>query len=156
MLVINFVPTFSDNSMLFSAEDVAWQFRGSVVDGRVYLCIDTLLASNVSNVVHQYQIVKHLMLNLHLFGVGIDGCSSINNDFGGFGGNFKEVTDQLESIYFMSEEKGLVTLKVHNKLAANKVLKMVQETERQLVANLKRFEARQLNELHTSRMRYGF
>ncbi|MBD2201620.1 hypothetical protein H6G33_09695 [Calothrix sp. FACHB-1219] len=118
MLVVKFVPTFSENSMLQTAEDVAWQFRGNVVDGEVYVCIDLILNSN--KVVYKYQVVKHLMLQLLMFGVGVKGCTQIDKDFVGYACNivetFKPLEEQLEEIYFRDDKHGIISAKRYQKL----------------------------------------
>ncbi|MBD2201619.1 hypothetical protein H6G33_09690 [Calothrix sp. FACHB-1219] len=123
MLVVKFVPTFNDNSMLKSAEEVAWQLRGNVVDGEVYVCIDIMLP-HIKMYATSKQIVKHLMLQLHLFGVGVQGCPSVDNNFQGDcreSGAFSCIYDQIEDLYRQTEERGLVTLKTFTKMNLAKV-----------------------------------
>jgi hypothetical protein len=122
MLVIKFVPTFSDYSVLFSAEDVAWQFRGEVCDGKVVINIGDLIVKSEDSV-HNYQIIKHLMLQLLLFGVGVEGCPEIDNNFNGFvigDPDWEVLTSQLEDTYYWTA-LGLVNYSVYSKYTRMKL-----------------------------------
>ncbi len=123
MLVINFVPTFSQFSMCASAEDVAWNLRGVAIGNEVYLCIDSFLPAvpiDGKTLLMDHQIIKHLMLALQVLGCGVEGCASLEgwngidgkSFCGGIGqkDKFKPLYDQLKCGYKNDAKQGLVSV----------------------------------------------